>query len=474
MGTRSLKRFGVFFFILAVIAAIVFFGYALLQGNTWGRIPTFSLRMSGKALDAQATVLLGKQNEMTVLLENPASALCDIHATATQNNVTRDIYKNAGGASSLFPANQTVKQLEFPVSGAALLAQGFRDGPLTLTVNAKDCSLFHRTLILTRDLRIDVTPPRVSITSTQHYINQGGADVVTYQVSGDADWSGVKIGPYQFRGHRKPGTTAPQADGSGDYFTFFVFSYELPETTPIEVVAIDAAGNEAKATLRPARFFPKQFRHRDIPIDTKFIDTKVADIIANTADLQNQNDAVKNFLLVNSDLRKKNTQFLLALSGQSAETFFWKDAFRPLINAAVEANFADYRNYIYNNNKIDEQVHLGFDLATFEHDPVAAAGAGKVAHAGYLGIYGNTIIIDHGYGLMSLYGHLSQMDVKAGDLVKQDQKIGNTGTTGLAAGDHLHFSMMIDGVQTNPIEFWDQHWINDHVYLRIDPAFFGK
>ena len=91
-----------------------------------------------------------------------------------------------------------------------------------------------------------------------------------------------------------------------------------------------------------------------------------------------------------------------------------------------------------------------------------------------MGIYGNTIIIDHGYGLMTLYGHLSSMDVSEGQEITKEQKIGNSGATGLAGGDHLHFSMMIDGVQTNPVEFWDQHWIKDHVYLRVDSSKFGK
>ena len=133
----------------------------------------------------------------------------------------------------------------------------------------------------------------------------------------------------------------------------------------------------------------------------------------------------------------------------------------------MEANFADYRNYIYNGQKVDEQVHLGFDLAVVEKHPILAAADGRVLFAGYMGIYGNTIIIDHGYGLMTLYGHLSSMDVSEGQEITKEQKIGNSGATGLAGGDHLHFSMLIDGVQTNPIEFWDQHWIHDHVYLRV-------
>jgi len=95
--------------------------------------------------------------------------------------------------------------------------------------------------------------------------------------------------------------------------------------------------------------------------------------------------------------------------------------------------------------------------------PVEAAQNGIVVFAGDLGIYGNAVIIDHGLGVFSLYGHLSSIVVKSGQAVKMGEHIGQTGDTGLAGGDHLHFSIMLDGTHINPVEWWDGKWIRDHI-----------
>ena len=112
---------------------------------------------------------------------------------------------------------------------------------------------------------------------------------------------------------------------------------------------------------------------------------------------------------------------------------------------------------------MDEQVHLGVDLASFVNSPIPAANNGVVVLAEPLGIYGNAVIIDHGMGIFSMYGHLSRIDVKGGERVEKGKPIGVTGTTGLAGGDHLHYSVLVDGYFVNPVEWWDPHWLRDQV-----------
>jgi murein DD-endopeptidase MepM/ murein hydrolase activator NlpD len=107
------------------------------------------------------------------------------------------------------------------------------------------------------------------------------------------------------------------------------------------------------------------------------------------------------------------------------------------------------------------------DLASLERATVPAANTGKVAFAGFFGIYGNAVIIDHGLGLQTLYSHLSQIDVKEGQDVKKGDPIGKTGATGLAGGDHLHFGVLVFGHPTSPIEWWDQHWIDDNILSKL-------
>jgi murein DD-endopeptidase MepM/ murein hydrolase activator NlpD len=133
----------------------------------------------------------------------------------------------------------------------------------------------------------------------------------------------------------------------------------------------------------------------------------------------------------------------------------------------VEAAFADFRTYLYNGQAVDHQTHLGFDLAVLQHTPVLAANDGRVVHTGFFGIYGNVVILDHGCGLQSLYAHLSGFDVKEGDEVKRGQVIAHSGQTGLAAGDHLHFTMLLDGIAVNPVEWWDAHWIHDRIEAKL-------
>ena len=169
-------------------------------------------------------------------------------------------------------------------------------------------------------------------------------------------------------------------------------------------------------------------------------------------------------------MRKENDATIRETSSDSKDEILWKGAFKQLSNSKVEANFADERTYHYNDEPIDKQYHLGYDLAVTKRYPVEAANGGVIVYAGDLGIYGNTVIIDHGMGIATLYGHMSTLDVKVGDTVEKNGIIGRTGETGLAAGDHLHYGVYVNGVAVRPTEWWDDKWIKDNVLLKIDQA----
>ena len=148
----------------------------------------------------------------------------------------------------------------------------------------------------------------------------------------------------------------------------------------------------------------------------------------------------------------------------------WEGTFLRLPNSAPRGSFAQLRSYFYHGKQVDQQTHLGIDLASLAHSPVPAANVGKVVYADDLGIYGQCIIIDHGLGLQTLYGHLSRIGAKVGDQVHKGQIIGTTGDTGLAGGDHLHFGVVISGEQVNPIEWWDPSWIRNNVTGKLQAA----
>ena len=176
------------------------------------------------------------------------------------------------------------------------------------------------------------------------------------------------------------------------------------------------------------------------------------------------------FIAVNKKLRAENEKRITEVTSKATPSMLWKGAFRQLSNSKVEANFADQRTYLYNKEPIDTAYHLGYDLSVTKRYPVEAANSGTAVFVDDLGIYGNTVILDHGLGLFTLYSHLSSFDVKTGDAVKAQQIIGKTGETGLAAGDHLHYGIYLHGVAVLPVEWWDPKWIEDN----ITPKLAGK
>jgi murein DD-endopeptidase MepM/ murein hydrolase activator NlpD len=193
-------------------------------------------------------------------------------------------------------------------------------------------------------------------------------------------------------------------------------------------------------------------------------------IMAQTPELKDRGDLLENYLAINRELRERNNAVLVELTGRSAEAFLWQRTFLQMRNAKVTSDFADRRTYLYNGEEIDRQYHLGFDLASTRAAEIQAANDGVVVMARYFGIYGNAVVIDHGYGLMSLYGHLSSIAVSEDEKVERGQVVGRSGATGLAGGDHLHFTMMLRGLPVDSREWWDGHWIHDRLLLKLGAA----
>ncbi len=332
-----------------------------------------------------------------------------------------------------------------------------------LRVSARDASLSHffsgNEAVLEKNLTIDTTPPTLELIADDRYVNFGGVGAIVYKASADTATSGVKIGDYFFPGFR--GQVKDQPD---HFLALFAHPYNVaPELRPT-LVATDKAGNTREMRLA---YELKNVRYKKstIAISDSFLQ-KVASLLADVAARQGTPKDV--FVAVNRGLRKENEDRITAVTKKATPSMLWKDAFVQLSNSKVEANFADQRTYTYNGEVIDTAYHLGYDLSVTKNYPVEAANSGTVAFTGDLGIYGNTVILDHGLGLFTLYGHLSSIDVKAGDSVAKRQVLGKTGETGLAAGDHLHFGVYLDGVAVLPVEWWDQKWIDDNIKSKLE------
>ncbi|HEX5107887.1 MAG TPA: M23 family metallopeptidase [Vicinamibacterales bacterium] len=320
----------------------------------------------------------------------------------------------------------------------------------------------------TRDVQVRLEPPRVAVLSTFHYVNQGGSEFVVYRADPPDVQSGVRVGDKEY-----PGFPASGAGIKGDAalrVAFFALLYDQPDESPMQIFARDEAGNQAVASL-DHMVFAKKFQSSRIEIDDRFLQRVVPAIAAASAGEQiPTDDPLAGFLEINGDLRRKNNQYLADLAKKSSPTLMFMDAFQQLGNSQVEAKFADTRTYVYKGKEVDKQVHLGFDLAVTANVPIVAAQRGVVLHAGDLGIYGNCVVIDHGMGVQSLYGHLSSIGVNPGDKVEKGQQLGKSGMTGLAGGDHLHFTMLVGGQQVTPVDWWSAQWMQDRVRRKIIAA----
>jgi len=343
---------------------------------------------------------------------------------------------------------------------------GLSDGKALLRVVARDHSWRHlghgNKVYLEQEIVIDTIAPQINLVSHVHNISLGGAGLVLYRLSEACPVSGIVVGDRFYRGY-----SGPFADKTV-HLAFMALAHDHAPDTEIYVKAVDSAGNTSHKGFHlyiKKRSFKKDvirlsdgFFRRKLP---EFQNVIPADVGASPVD---------RFLYVNRDLRVLNYQAVGELVQKTDPEIYWRKAFTRLPGSAKQAGFGDRRDYQYQGKVIDRQVHLGIDLASTAHSPVPAGNRGKVVFADNLGIYGQSVVIDHGYGLFSMYAHLSSMAVAPGKIVEKGAIIGTTGRTGMAGGDHLHFSMLVHNTFVNPVEWWDLAWIRNNITSKIERA----
>ena len=371
---------------------------------------------------------------------------------------------SAGGSDHTLVSEQysePVGEKKFAVTSSKL--GGLKEGPAVLRISARDASLWNlfrgNETVIEKKLTIDVTPPVVELIADDRYVNFGGVGAILYKASPDTATSGVKIGDYFF-----PGFKGQVKDQPDTFLALFAHPWNVPATTRAVLVASDKAGNSKQMPL-VYELKNVAYKKSTIPVSDNFLQNKVAPLVQDVATRQGAPKDI--FIAVNRKLRAENEKRITEITSKATPSMLWKGAFSQLSNSKVEANFADHRTYVYNGESIDTAYHLGYDLSVTKRYPVEAANSGTTVFAGDLGIYGNTVILDHGLGLFTLYSHLSSMDVKVGDAVKERQIVGRTGETGLAAGDHLHYGIYLNGVAVLPVEWWDSKWINDNIAPKL-------
>ncbi|HUR33315.1 MAG TPA: M23 family metallopeptidase [Vicinamibacterales bacterium] len=416
---------------------------------------------------------IGQRGTLQFTAIAPRGFFTRLEATLAQNGTVVPIFNQ-----DAVPEGATLKHLDAdhvqvtrPIGKTALPT--LQQGPATITVTAVRTSFLRLrdvTTTVSKDIQVRLEPPRIAVLSTKHYLNHGGSEFVVYRATPPDVESGVRVGEVEYRGYPAAGAGVPAADPALKV-AFFALLHDQPLTAPVVAFARDGAGNEAHVSFVDD-VFDKAFRKSRIAVDDRFLGRVVPEILSHSPQVKvdDPNDLLAGFLKVNGELRRLNADQILALGRNSLGELLWKGPFTQLGNSQVEAAFADARTYVYNGKDVDQQTHLGFDLAVTANVPVLAANSGRVVNADWLGIYGNCVVIDHGLGVASLYGHLSSIDVKTGDTVSKGQVLGRSGMTGMAGGDHLHFTMLVGGHPVNPVEWWDPHWIQDRVERKLVEA----
>ena len=457
---RAFKHYLIRLFLLALIVVA---GAWFWAGRADG--PLIELR--------QPAQFVGQASTLELMVEAPGGQFSGIEVLLEQGGFSLPVFTvDEAGPGEVRQDTADRLFIMRPIGKQTLPL--LEEGPARLIVRAARPVLYgYRDAAseVVRDIEVRLQPPGLGVLSTFHFVNHGGAEFVVYEATPADVESGVRVGDQVYPGFNASGAGIQNADDSMRV-AFFALLHDQDLNAPIQIYARDGAGNQTIVPL-DHRPFSRQFRRSRIQLDDRFFARVVPAIAATTPDMEISTapeDLLASFLRINGDLRRRNDETLTELAAQTAPEMLWSGPFIPLTNASVEAAFADNRTYVYQGDEVDRQVHLGFDLAVTARIPVTAAQDGRVLHASDLGIYGNCVIIDHGLGVQSLYAHLSSFDVQVGDTVTAGQQIGRSGTTGLAGGDHLHFTMLLNGHAVNPVEWWDPQWNEDRVMRKVREA----
>lgn len=307
---------------------------------------------------------------------------------------------------------------------------------------------------------VDTTPPVVKNIAQSFQIVRGGSAVIAVQVKDmDLDKVSINNGTDEFRLFKY----------ASDDIYVGVIAWPLKNKFFVaQVVATDKAGNTTKHTIPITRNINVPYYQSNINVKEDFLNGKLNELIAqiDKKHLRDFSSDVERFVFFNEGVRAEDESRILKASNSVSDSSYIDEDFRafvPLRGSRVVGSFGDYRIYFLNKEKISEAVHLGIDVASVKNAPIIASNRGVVLLKSYLGLYGNTLLLYHGFGVSSIYAHMHESSLEVSDEVSIGQQLGKTGQTGWAFGDHLHFGILIQGHFVRLNEWIDQKWVDENV-----------
>jgi len=358
----------------------------------------------------------------------------------------------------LSPKNTISLEVEPPRSAYAI-----KEKSIQIIVEAQDVSKWNyfkgNTTVKVIDLIIDKKRPQLSIVNNSYKISRGGSALVIFR----AEDSNVDKLYIEANNGKK---FKPQPFHKEGYFISLLAWPVKDSDFKATVIATDMAGNVAKAYV-PLYLKSKEYKISNIKLSDRFLKGKIADLAEEFPQTQGVEGSLEQFKIINEDVRAKNEKLIHELSSKVSDEMidnFKINKMYPLKNAQVVAHFGDHRKYYYEGQYISESYHLGLDLASNAMAAIKPQNGGDVVYSDYNGLYGNMPMISHGLGLYTLYGHCSSVKVSTGDTTMKNETIANTGKSGYAMGDHLHFGVLVQGIEVRPQEWMDSQWMK----LNID------
>jgi murein DD-endopeptidase MepM/ murein hydrolase activator NlpD len=396
---------------------------------------------------------IGIDTPLTLLADSP-HGIRSATATIEQNGqtFTQQFVSNPGNRLFFWRQAAQTAPLRLATRVGRKQFAALKAGRATLILSATANDLRGSTVELRKELPVVLEPPSIAAASASIWIARGGSAAASWQVKGEAQETGVAVASYRFRGRKLP---------DGSWTAAFGFPPELDAAAKPAIYARSPDGQEVMAPLA-IRIEERKMRERDISLPPAFLQKTTSELAPST-----QGDLLTRYLAINTTMRKENDAVLRNLRSQSSPQLLHREVFRRFPGSSIEALFGDHRSYTHEGKTVDQQWHQGIDVASTKEASIPATGAGKILFAQLLGIYGNCVVIDHGAGIQTVYAHLSAIKVKVGDNVAAGQSLGNSGVTGLAYGDHLHYGLMLDGTFVDPVQWWDKSFVEKQIVARL-------
>lgn len=394
-------------------------------------------------------------------LEDKGTGLDEVIIRSDQDGEIRDLLRKS------YKEPKFSDDIQLKISGKD---SGLGEGDFDLIVLVFDRSFWSNGSRQEIPLKVSYERPRLEVLSAQHNAVIGGSELCFYRVSGlDIEESGVQVGDVEFPGYPARLLDAEFEAAPDVYFAYFAIPLQYKKDR--DAVRAFVRNNVGNTSTAPFYYKAQPVRapRRGREVGALFVEGKLTEL----ADKIESNDAassdpVKKFSLVINGLRKVTEKKIHEVSKRSELKSSWDGAFQRPAGATLRADFGEIRDYLYGSELLGNFIYTGAEFSSSSGLGISAAAPGKLIYVGDLGLYGKSVIVDHGFGLATVYGYLDSTSAEIDAEVKAGTVLGKAGVSGFSEAPGFLYEVRIHGIPVRPIEWWDARWVHDHIRRKID------